>query len=44
MRVCEVHWYTVNTKPRQEELGELSLQRLSIETFSPQLMQTKIIR
>jgi transcriptional antiterminator RfaH len=39
-----MNWYAVNTKPRQEELGERSLQRLGIETFSPQFKQTKIIR
>ncbi|MBI3596668.1 MAG: transcription/translation regulatory transformer protein RfaH [Nitrospirae bacterium] len=39
-----MHWYAVNTKPRQEKLAELSLQRLGVETFSPRLKQNRLIR
>jgi transcriptional antiterminator RfaH len=39
-----MNWYAVNTKPHQEYLAELALQRLGVETFCPQLRQTKMIR
>lgn len=39
-----MNWYAVSTKPRQEDLAELNLQRLGVETFCPQLKQTKLIR
>lgn len=37
-------WYAVKTKPRQETLADLNLQRLGVETFFPQLEQNKLIR
>jgi len=39
-----MHWYTVNTKPHQEWLAEVNLQRLGVETFSPKLKQSKAVR
>jgi transcriptional antiterminator RfaH len=39
-----MHWYAVNTKPRQENLAELTLQRLGVETFNPRLKQNRLIR
>ena len=39
-----MNWYAVQTKPRQEEVARLTLQRLGVETFSPKLKQQKIIR
>ena len=39
-----VSWYAINTKPRQEDLVELSLRRLGLETFHPKLKQDKFIR
>jgi transcriptional antiterminator RfaH len=39
-----MHWYAVNSKPRQENLAEQNLQRLGVETFYPQLRQNKVIR
>jgi len=38
-----MNWYAVNTKPHQEDLAELTLQRLGVETFCPQLKQNKVI-
>jgi transcriptional antiterminator RfaH len=38
-----MNWYVVNTKPHQEDLAELTLQRLGVETFSPRLKQSKLI-
>ena len=37
-------WYAVNTKPQHERVAELSLQKLVVETFYPQLKQRKVIR
>ncbi len=37
-------WYAVNTKPQHERVAELSLQKLGVETFYPQLKQRKVIR
>jgi transcriptional antiterminator RfaH len=37
-------WYAVKAKRRQETHAELSLQRHGVETFYPQLMQSKVIR
>lgn len=39
-----MNWHAVSTKPRQEDLVELNLQRLGVETFCPQLKQNKVIR
>ena len=40
----KMNWYAVNTKPRQENIAQLNLERLSVETFFPQLVQNKVIR
>jgi len=40
----KVEWYTVHTKPNHEREAELSLQRLGVETFHPQVKQRKVIR
>ncbi len=37
-------WYLVRSKPRQEGIAAMSLQRWDVETFCPQLKQTKLIR
>ncbi len=37
-------WYLVHSKPRQEGIAEMNLQRWNVETFCPQLKQTKLIR
>ena len=37
-------WYLVRSKPRQEGIAEMNLQRWDVETFCPQLKQTKLIR
>jgi transcriptional antiterminator RfaH len=39
-----MNWYAVNAKSRQESVAELNLRRLGLETFYPQLKQTKLIR
>ena len=39
----KMHWYAVNVKPHQERLAEQNLQRLGVETFCPQLKQSKVI-
>ncbi|MGH7146645.1 MAG: transcription termination/antitermination NusG family protein [Nitrospiraceae bacterium] len=39
-----MQWYTVYTKPNHERQAELSLQRLGVETFYPQVKQRKVIR
>ena len=39
-----MHWYAVNTKSHHEQLAELNLQRLGVETFYPQIKQRKVIR
>ena len=39
-----MQWYTVYTKPNHERQAELSLQRLGVETFYPQVKQKKVIR
>ena len=39
-----MNWYALNTKPHQEYLAQLSLQKLGVETFCPLLKQTKLIR
>ena len=38
------HWYAVNVKPHQEQLADLNLQRLGVETFCPVVKQRKVIR
>jgi len=37
-------WYLVRSKPRQEGIAEMNLHRWDVETFCPQLKQTKRIR
>ncbi len=37
-------WYLVRSKPRQECIAEMNLHRWDVETFCPQLKQTKRIR
>jgi len=39
-----MHWYVIRTKPHQEHRVEFHLRQLSVETFLPQLKQTKTIR
>jgi transcriptional antiterminator RfaH len=39
-----MNWYAVQTKPRQEEVARLTLQRLGVETFFPKLKQQRLIR
>ena len=39
-----MNWYAVNTKPHQENLAEMNLQRFGVETFCPQLKQDQVIR
>ncbi len=37
-------WYLVRSKPRQEKVADWNLQRLGVNSFCPQLRQTKQIR
>ena len=37
-------WYAIQTKPRQEDLAVLSLNRFGLHTFSPKLQQVKLLR
>lgn len=39
-----MHWHAVHTKPHQESLASLSLERFGVETFSPRLKQMKKVR
>jgi len=39
-----MHWYAVRTKPNQERQAELSVQRVGVETFYPQMKQRRVIR
>jgi transcriptional antiterminator RfaH len=39
-----MHWYALSTKPRQEELADMNLQRLGVETFYPQLREDRVVR
>lgn len=39
-----MHWYAIHTKPRQEAIAQMSLQREGIETFFPKLRQKRTIR
>ena len=39
-----MRWYAVNVKPHQEQLADLNLKRLGVETFCPVLKQRKMIR
>ncbi len=36
-----MHWYAVHAKPNHERQAELSLQRLGVETFYPQMKQRR---
>jgi transcriptional antiterminator RfaH len=37
-------WYALRAKPNHERQAELSLQRLGLETFYPQMKQRRVIR
>ena len=39
-----MHWYVVNTKPRQEQMAEKSLQYLDLKTFLPLIQKNLGIR
>ena len=39
-----MHWYAVRTKPNQERQAELSVQRVGVETFYPQMKERRVIR
>jgi len=39
-----MHWYLVHSKPHQESVAVLNLQRLGVETFCPQWRRFKLIR
>jgi transcriptional antiterminator RfaH len=39
-----MNWFAVHTKPHQEHLAELNLHGLGVETFLPQIKQSKVIR
>jgi len=39
-----MYWYAVSTKPHHERRAELNLQQLGVETFNPQLKESKVIR
>ena len=38
-----MNWYAINTKPHQEYLAELMLQRLGVETFCPQIRHSRLV-
>lgn len=40
----QVLWYAIHTKPRQEDIAELSLQSLGLTTFNPKLKEKKLVR
>jgi transcriptional antiterminator RfaH len=40
----QVLWYAIHTKPRQEDLAQISLQSLGLTTFNPKLKEKKIVR
>ena len=39
-----MYWYLIQSKPHQEDLAVLNLQRFGVETFCPHLQQFKRIR
>src|SRR5688572_10077367 len=39
-----MNWYAVNTKAHQEHQAEANLLRLGLETFCPQLKQSRVVR
>ena len=39
-----MNWYAVNTQPRREEVAELNLRRLGVETFFPRIREERVIR
>jgi transcriptional antiterminator RfaH len=39
-----IHWYVVHSKPQQERAAQLTLQRLGISTFFPEVKESKVIR
>lgn len=42
--MSDPHWYLIHSKARQENVAELNLHRLGIETFCPRLRELKSIR
>jgi len=40
----KIHWYAVSSKPHQERLAQLNLERLGIPTFCPEVKESKVIR
>lgn len=40
----QIHWYTIHTRPHQEEKAEANLNYQGIVTFYPKLKERKIIR
>lgn len=40
----DVRWYLIHSKARQENVAELNLQRLGVETFCPRFRQLKLTR
>lgn len=41
IKISELCWYAIQTKPRQEDLAEVHLQRAGIHTFNPQWKRKK---
>jgi len=39
-----MEWYLVQSKPRQEHVAALNVQRLGVESFCPRIKQSKIVR
>ena len=39
-----MQWYTIHTKPHQEQVAETHLRRFGIETLYPRLKRRKVIR
>jgi len=42
--MSDVRWYLIHSKARQEDVAELNLRRLGVETFCPRLSQSKLTR
>ncbi len=39
-----MNWYLINTQSGRENLAEMNLRRLGVETFLPRIRQNKVIR